>query len=121
MTPRFGAKRVLMTQAIIAAVATIGFYVLSDFTAVTKSSALGGLIAFIPSAYYVWRSSRLLNPGEAAEILKANYKAEAGKLGLTAVLFGVAFTQFGPIAAVPLFTTYILTLLSYWVALLLVR
>ena len=66
MTPRFGAKRVLMTQAIIAAVATIGFGVLSDFSAVTKSSALGGLSAFIPSAYYAWRSSRLLNPGEAA-------------------------------------------------------
>ena len=52
-------------------------------------------------------------------MVKAHYRAESGKLAITAVMFGAAFTQLDPIAALPLFATYVATLSSYWVALLL--
>tara|TARA_B110000305_G_scaffold240238_1_gene310269 strand:- start:2216 stop:2584 length:369 start_codon:yes stop_codon:yes gene_type:complete len=113
-----GSVRVLILQALVITVVTAGFLGVYGFSVDSKSALVGGIIALVPSCFYVWRSSRVKSKTPRS-LVKAHYRAESGKLALTAVLFGAAFTQLSPIAALPLFATYVATLSSYWVALLL--
>jgi ATP synthase protein I len=113
-----GSLRVLILQALVTMVVTVGFLGVYGFSVDSKSALIGGIIALIPSCFYVWRSSRA-NSKDPRNLVKAHYRAESGKLAITAVMFGAAFTQLDPIAALPLFATYVATLSSYWVALLL--
>ncbi len=52
----------------------------------------------------------------AQRVVRNAYKGEAAKLGLTVVLF-VLVLNFLELSALPLFVTYIATLLVHWVAL----
>ena len=113
-----GSLSVLILQAVVLTVVTAGFLGVYGFSVDSKSALVGGIIALIPSCFYVWRASRAKSKTPRS-LVKAHYRAESGKLVITVVLFGVAFTQLGPIAALPLFATYVATLSSYWVALLL--
>ena len=113
-----GSLRVLALQALVMSAFTIGFLGVHGFSVDSKSALVGGLTALLPSCFYVWRSSRVKSQ-DPKGLVKAHYRAESGKLAMTAVLFGVVFTQIEAISALPLFTTYAATLLSYWVALLL--
>ncbi len=113
-----GSLRVLGLQALVMSLFTIGFLGAHGFSVDSKSALVGGLIALLPSGFYVWRSSRV-KTRDPRSLVKAHYRAESGKLAITAMFFGVAFTQLGPIAALPLFATYVGTLASYWAALLL--
>ena len=113
-----GSLRVLGLQALVMSVFLIGFLGVHGFSVDSKSALVGGLIALLPSCFYVWRSSRGKTQ-DPRSLVKAHYRAESGKLAITVVLFGVAFTQLGAIAAPPLFVTYVATLASYWAALLL--
>ena len=113
-----GSTRVLLLQALMMTAVTLGFIGFFGFSVDSKSALIGGLTALLPSCFYVWRSSRVKSQ-DPKGLVKAHYRAESGKLAMTAVLFGVVFTQIEAISALPLFTTYAATLLSYWVALLL--
>ena len=110
-----GSLRVLGLQALVMSVFLIGFLGVHGFSVDSKSALVGGLIALLPSCFYVWRSSRGKTQ-DPRSLVKAHYRAESGKLAITVVLFGVAFTQLGPIAAPPLFVTYVATFASYWAA-----
>lgn len=111
-------RSVLIIQMVFATAGTLGFWWFGGGIS-AKSAILGGVIAWFPSVYYAWRSARSRS-GDARLLVKSHYRAEAGKLALTAILFGVTFTQLQPVEVVPLFGTYILTLSSYWVALVIV-
>ncbi|MDC1310834.1 ATP synthase subunit I [Burkholderiales bacterium] len=113
-----GSLRVLGLQALVMSSFTIGFLGIHGFSVDSKSALVGGLTALLPSCFYVWRSSRVKTQ-DPRNLVKAHYRAESGKLAITAGFFALAFTQLGSIAALPLFVTYVATLASYWVALLL--
>lgn len=51
-------------------------------------------------------------------MLRVHVGAESGKLALTFVLFGVTFAWMKDVSVIPLFATYIATLLVYWLALI---
>lgn len=113
-----GSLRVLALQALVMSTCAIGFLGVHGFSVDSKSALIGGLTALLPSCFYVWRSSRGRTQ-DPRSLVKAHYRAESGKMAITVVAFGLVFTQLGPIAALPLFATYVATLASYWVALLL--
>lgn len=82
-----------------------------------KSSALGGLTAFIPNLYLALKIQK--STGLAArKIVNAFYTGEAVKLILTATLFILIF-QMPHIAILPLLIGYITALSVFWFALLL--
>ncbi|WP_251975835.1 F0F1 ATP synthase subunit I [Salinicola avicenniae] len=81
----------------------------------TALSALtGGLVAAIPNAFFAWRAFRHQGAAQARNIVKSFYQAEAGKFGLTAVLFTLAFVAVPPSNPAFFFSAYVLTLLAQW-------
>ncbi len=114
-----GLLAVLGLQFLVVCSGTLVFLLASGFL-VAKSAALGGAIAFVPSAFYAWRliASRHASP---ERVLRAHFVAESGKLALTFVLFGVTFAWMKDLSIVALFANYIAALLVYWLALILFR
>jgi ATP synthase protein I len=82
-----------------------------------KSALIGGAIAFIPGAFYALGLIRTRH-GAPDRLLRAHYAGEFGKLTLTVILFGATFAWVREISVLPLFATYVATLLVYWAALL---
>ena len=114
-----GIVAVLGLQVLVVCGAAIVFLLASGLFA-AKSAAIGGLIAVIPGAFYAWRliGSRSTLPNN---MLRVHFAAEGGKLALTAILFGATFAWFRDVSVIPLFATYIATLLVYWLALIVFR
>jgi len=79
-----------------------------------KSALLGGLIAWLPALYFSLRTLRFSakNEGEARQIVRSFYRAEAGKLILAAALFALVFAKVKPINAAVLFAVFFCTQLS---------
>ncbi|ANO49833.1 ATP synthase subunit I [Woeseia oceani] len=76
------------------------------------SALLGGLTCAIPNA---WLAMRLVAPRRdpgARALLNAAYIGETGKLALTLTMFALIFALVRPIAALPLFTTFIVCQLA---------
>jgi ATP synthase protein I len=84
--------------------------------AAATSALIGGLIAVVPGAFYVWRLIRSRN-APPQRLLRAHYGAEWGKLALTFVLFGATFAWVKDVSILPLIATYIAALMVYWAAL----
>jgi len=81
------------------------------------SAVWGGSIGFLSAWVYV----RVVQAAQARgpnELVKAHYLAQALKFGVTIALFGATFVVAKQIAPLPLFLTYIATLLTYWAGLL---
>lgn len=71
------------------------------------SALLGGLTCVIPNT---WLALRLVAPRRdpgARALLNAAYIGETGKLALTLTMFATVFALVRPIAALPLFTGFI--------------
>jgi ATP synthase protein I len=111
-----GLLAVLGLQVLVVCSVAVVFLLASGLLA-AKSAAIGGLIAVIPGAFYAWRliGSRNTLPDR---MLRVHVGAESGKLALTFVLFGVTFAWMKDVSVIPLFATYIATLLVYWLALI---
>lgn len=77
----------------------------------------GGSIGFLSALVYVCviRTGRGRNP---SELVRVHYLAQALKFGVTIALFGATFVIARRIAPLPLFLTYIATLLTYWAGLI---
>lgn len=71
------------------------------------SALLGGLIATIPNAFLALRLSVARRDAGAKALVKAAWIGELGKLALTVLLFSIVFVTVRPLAAVPLFATFI--------------
>jgi ATP synthase protein I len=81
------------------------------------SAVWGGSIGFLSALVYV-RVVRAARGRDPSELVKAHYLAQVLKFGVTIALFGVTFVVAAPIAPLPLFLTYIATLLTYWAGLI---
>jgi len=111
--------RIILAQ--VAVTMAMALLLLVSGNSVGAASALsGGAVGFIASLVY---ARKMLAPkgGGPQVFLSAHYRAEAYKLAYTILLFSLVFTQFKDVQVVPLFATYIATLLVYWVALIFVK
>jgi len=75
------------------------------------SALLGCLISAIPNAFLAMRLSVPRRDPGAKSLVRAAYIGELGKLALTVLLFSIVFAAVRPLAAGPLFATYIATVL----------
>lgn len=73
------------------------------------SALLGGLIAVIPNAFLALRLSVPRRDPGAKALLRAAWLGELGKLVLTVLLFSIVFLSVRPLAAAPLFATFVVT------------
>lgn len=80
------------------------------------SAGVGGGINIITTAYF---ASKVFSAGpgsSAAQIARKLFVGEIVKIGLTVILFVIALTWLN-VAFLPLFLTYMVTLLAYWLVL----
>ena len=73
------------------------------------SALLGCLISTLPNAFLALRLGVQGRAGGARALLRAAYIGELGKLALTVLLFSIVFVTVRPLAALPLFATFIVT------------
>lgn len=106
--------KILGYQVLIIMAVSFGFVVGGWQKAL--SSALGGLVAFIPNLYFALRVSGSAEQ-EARKILRSFYVGESVKLLMTAALFILIF-QIPSIEILPLLAGYIAALSVFWFALL---
>lgn len=107
----------VVAMQVVIAMAIAALFLLFSGSESAKSALIGGAIAFIPGAFYGLRIIRSRNRSPE-QLLRAHYAGEFGKLMLTVLLFGATFAWMKGVSALPLFTTYVATLLVYWMALL---
>jgi len=81
------------------------------------SAVWGGSIGVLSALAYV-RVIRAAEGQGPNELVRAHYLAQALKFGVTIALFGATFVVARHVAPLPLFLTYIATLLSYWAGLI---
>jgi ATP synthase protein I len=94
------------------------FWALAGGTA-AESALLGGAIGVVPSALYALLVAHR-RFGTPKSLLRTHLVGEASKLALMLVLFAVVLSHFKWVATLPLLLTFIATLFSHWVALLIV-
>lgn len=111
-----GVRRVLLWQLEVVVVCGMVAFAVGGWRTAT-SAAIGGVIAFIPNAFFALFWSGFHGSKGARHVLHAFYLGEAVKLGLTGVLFFLAF-QFREIEHLSLFIGFVVTLGVFWFALL---
>jgi len=109
-------RRIIWLQVLISAVISLPLLALYGAT-VGLSAFAGGAIGFTTSLVYAWAMSA--PPGSDPKVLmRAHWRAEFAKLGLTVVLFAAVLILWKEVAPLPLLLTFIATLFAFWVALL---
>lgn len=73
------------------------------------SALFGGLIAAVPNAFLALRLSVPRPDAGARALMRAAWIGEIGKLALTVLMFSLVFVTVRPLAAAPLFATFIVT------------
>jgi len=89
-------------------------------SAAARAALFGGVIAIVPTLYFAAKIYLRSGGATAAEVLGAFYRAEVGKLVLTALLFWIGALMFGQHFA-PLIITCMACLAMNWVMLGLTR
>lgn len=82
-------------------------------TVLAYSALIGGLIYWIPNAYFTLYAFRFRGARAAATILRSMYRGEVGKFALTVVGFAIAFSLVKPLEPVSLFLAYIAMTISH--------
>lgn len=78
------------------------------------SALLGGLVALLPTLYFVWRGQRVRD-GRRPRISVMNlYQAAMGKFGLTVALFVIVFIVVPPSNPIFFFVAYVAAQLMHW-------
>lgn len=111
---------VLVTQLLCGSVVALLVWLVAGVTA-GFSAAIGVLIAWLPNLYFAYRVFRFSGARAARAIVRSFYAGEAGKLVLTALLFGVAFALVRPLQPLALFGGFFLAQCAGWLAPLFVR
>ena len=110
-------RRVLAGQTLVGLVLATFFWAV--FGTVAGYSALaGGLICVIPNAFLALRLIMPRRDPGAHGLLRAAYAGELGKILLTVLMFSLAFMWIDPLAAGPLFATFIAAQLATFAGLL---
>lgn len=101
---------ILLGQLASSAVLAILFWGMSGRVA-GYSALLGGLTCVIPNAFLALRLVVPRRDSGARGLVRAAYIGETGKIALTVLMFSLVFTLVRPLAAVPLFTGFIVATL----------
>ncbi|CEK12212.1 ATP synthase subunit I [Legionella hackeliae] len=109
-----GVKRLLAAQLIICLVIALALLLVWGEKE-SLSALLGGLVAIIPSALFARKLFRYQGARAARQIVKGFYLGEALKIVATIALFTFVFMSF-KIAPLVFFFTYIVVLMSHWLA-----
>ncbi|HUL13975.1 MAG TPA: ATP synthase subunit I [Methylococcaceae bacterium] len=110
-------RRVLQLQALtILAVSTLTL--LLGGMEQARSALLGGLVGFLPNAYFAFKFGRSDPRRTAREVVRTFYLGESIKLIITALLFVFVF-QLPGILFMPLFIGFVSVIMVFWFALLL--
>lgn len=83
-----------------------------------RSALIGGLVGFLPNAYFAVKFGRRDPSRTAKDVVKSFYLGETVKLIITALLFVIVF-QLPGILFMPLFIGFISVIMVFWFALLL--
>ncbi len=110
-------RRVLQLQVLVTVVAVALAWSLGGARQ-GGSALLGGLIGFVPNLVFALLFGRNDPTKSAQQVVRALYLGEALKLGLTALLFVIAFNLPG-ISALPLFIAFAGVTAVFWFSLLL--
>jgi ATP synthase protein I len=109
-------RRILLFQAVTALAVSV-FWLLWSGVEPAISALIGGLVGFIPNAYFAVKSGRYNPAHSSRDVVRSFYLGETIKLISTALLFSVAF-QIPGILFVPLITGFISVIMVFWCALL---
>jgi len=112
------ANHILKIQLLVTVFSTSAFTLMN--LKMAYSALIGGMICIIPNLVFVVYAYRFGGARAAKKIASSFYRGEALKILLTALMFAVTFI-FIPIFIGPLMTTYVLSLMVFWVAPLLVQ
>jgi ATP synthase protein I len=102
-------------QAMTTALAVVVAWVISG-SAAAIAALFGGIVVVAPALYFAFRVDQRRGVTQAKEILGAFYRAELGKLVLTAMLFFIGARLFGAHFA-PLMLTSVACLAMNWLVL----
>lgn len=107
---------VLFRQLLVGAgVAVIAGWIAGFHAAL--SALIGAGIGVGAGLAYAWRAVRPVG-GDPKKAFQAQVLGEAYKIAVTLILFGAVFLNYREVAVLPLFSSYALTFVVYWMALL---
>ena len=108
-------RKILTIQLTLTLTAMVLSFFLLDFRA-AYSACVGGGISVITTAYFAYKVFSAKPGTSAQQVARTFYMAEVIKILLTAVLFIIVLLWFN-VSFLPLFLTYAVTLLAYWLVL----
>ena len=79
------------------------------------SALMGGLIFWLPNAYFTLYAFRYREVQAAATVLRSMCRGEAGKFVLTIVSFALAFSLVKPLDPSSLFLAYMAMTVVHWI------
>ncbi|MDN3524994.1 ATP synthase subunit I [Halomonas sabkhae] len=112
---RPGVRRLLFAQLVVIGLMT-GAGALSGGSSGAHSVVAGGVVAFLPNAFFAWRAFRYRGGRHAKNIVRGFYSAEAGKFGLTVALLTVVFVAVPPSNHAFFFGAYVVMLFVHCLA-----
>ena len=110
-------RRLLQCQVLVIVLAGILAYVLGGRDSMV-SALLGGLVGFLPNAFFAIQFGRKDPSKTANQVVKAFYYGETIKILFTTLLFVIVF-QLPGILAMPLFIAFGAVMAVFWFSLLL--
>ncbi|MGR9072137.1 MAG: ATP synthase subunit I [Gammaproteobacteria bacterium] len=108
-------SKILVLQILAICIVSSGFFLMGSWRQFV-SSALGGLVGFLPNIYFALRVTSA-PVSDAKKVVRSFYAGETGKLLLTALLFYLVF-QLPGIELLPLLAGFAAVLSVFWFALL---
>jgi len=78
------------------------------------SFLVGGLIQIVPQAWFAQQAFKYTGARHAPAVVRAMYRAEAGKIVLTAALFAIVFTTGKQWNYAALFAAFVLMIPLQW-------
>lgn len=94
-----------LSQLILLALSTLVLWWLNPTSAL--SVLLGGLVYWVPNAYFTLYAFRFRGAQAAILILRSMYRGEFGKLLLTGIGFALVFVLVKPIDPIGLFAAFV--------------
>lgn len=107
------AKKMLVLQFLVAIFCTLmAWLFISDVDAI--SALLGGVTVILPNLLFITYAFRYAGARQIQLVYKSFQRGSKLKLALTIVLFLLIF-RWPNVQAMPLFGTFVLTMLSQWI------
>lgn len=106
-------KKLVRYQFFLSLITTIFISIIVFFnwgSSYAQSALCGGLISIIPNLVFAYKAFKYAGASSSKKVMESFFTGEKLKLGLTALLFALAF-KFLPIAPVPLFVTFFIVMM----------